>query len=72
MTIANRTELASAVSGLSDSQLLEQTGKLASLDRQIQIFVIDHLYRHWCRRRSWTYRRGRRWWTTLRGRARGK
>ena len=43
MTIATRTELASAVSGLSDSQLLEQTGKLASLDRQIQVFVIDHL-----------------------------
>ena len=33
----------SIVSGLSDDQLLEQTGKLARLDHQVQVFVIDHL-----------------------------
>ena len=38
----SRTTL-SMVSGLSDSPLLEQTSKVASLDRQIQVFVIDHL-----------------------------
>ncbi|MDE0220802.1 MAG: HNH endonuclease signature motif containing protein [Spirochaetaceae bacterium] len=32
-----------AVAGLSDDQLLAQTGTLAQLDRQIQVFVIDHL-----------------------------
>ena len=36
-------EVNSTVSGLSDDQLLEQTGKLARLDHQIQVFVIDHL-----------------------------
>ena len=40
---ASRTEVNSTVSGLSDDQLLEQTGKLARLDHQIQVFVIDHL-----------------------------
>ena len=32
-----------AAAGLSDDQLLAQTGTLAQLDRQIQVFVIDHL-----------------------------
>ena len=40
----------STVSGLSDSQLLEQTSKLASLDHQIQVFVIDHLLEIECRK----------------------
>ena len=31
------------MSGLSDDQLLEQTTRLALLDHQIQVFVIDHL-----------------------------
>ena len=31
------------VAGLSDDQLLAQTGTLAQIDRQIQVFVIDHL-----------------------------
>ena len=43
MITASRTEVNSTVSGLSDGQLLEQTGKLARLDHQIQVFVIDHL-----------------------------
>ena len=43
MDTATRTAIASTVSGLSDNQLLEQTGKLARLDHQIQVFVIDHL-----------------------------
>ena len=43
MTAASRIEVNSTVSGLSDDQLLEQTGKLARLDHQIQVFVIDHL-----------------------------
>ena len=43
MNTAGRTELTSTVSGLSDDQLLEQTSRLACLDHQIQIFVIDHL-----------------------------
>ena len=43
MTTAAHTKLVSTVSGLSDSQLLEQTSKLARLDHQIQVFVIDHL-----------------------------
>ena len=34
---------ATALSGLSDDQLLAQTGSLAELDRQLQVFVIDHL-----------------------------
>ena len=37
------TDITSTVSGLSDDQLLEQTGKLARLDHQIHVFVIDHL-----------------------------
>ena len=40
---ASRTELTSTLSGLSDSQLLEQTSRLAFLDHEIQVFVIDHL-----------------------------
>ena len=40
MDDATQAAILSTVSGLSDSQLLEQTGKL---DRQIQAFVIDHL-----------------------------
>ena len=43
MTTAARTAIITTVSGLSDNQLLEQTGKLARLDHQIQVFVIDHL-----------------------------
>ena len=43
MTTATHAGILSTVSGLSDSQLLEQTGKLAALDHQIQVFVIDHL-----------------------------
>ena len=43
MTTATHTAILSTVSGLSDNQLLEQTGKLAALDHQIQVFVIDHL-----------------------------
>ena len=43
MDDATQAAILSTVSGLSDSQLLEQTGKLARLDRQIQAFVIDHL-----------------------------
>ena len=34
---------ATTVAGLSDDQLLAQTGTLAQLDRQLQVFVIDHL-----------------------------
>ncbi len=34
---------ATSVAGLSDDQLLAQTGSLAQLDRQLQVFVIDHL-----------------------------
>jgi len=34
---------ATAVAGLSDDQLLAQTGTLAQLDRELQVFVIDHL-----------------------------
>ncbi len=37
------TAPATAVAGLSDDQLLAQTGALAQLDRQLQVFVIDHL-----------------------------
>ena len=43
MTTATHAAILSTVSGLSDNQLLEQTGKLAALDHQIQVFVIDHL-----------------------------
>ena len=43
MTTAAHAAILSTVSGLSDSRLLEQTGKLATLDHQIQVFVIDHL-----------------------------
>ncbi len=43
MTTATHATILSTVSGLSDKQLLEQTGRLACLDRQIQVFVIDHL-----------------------------
>ncbi len=32
-----------AAAGLSDDQLLAQTGTLAQIDRQLQVFVIDHL-----------------------------
>ena len=39
----SKTEVASTVSGLSDDQLLEQTRRLAGLDHQIHVFVIDHL-----------------------------
>ena len=35
--------LASTVSALSDDRLLEQTTKLALLDHEVQVFVIDHL-----------------------------
>ena len=43
MNSASRTEVESTVLGLSDDQLLEQIGKLARLDHQVQVFVIDHL-----------------------------
>ena len=43
MDAASRMEVNSTVSGLSDDQLLEQTGKLARLDHEVQVFVIDHL-----------------------------
>ena len=43
MRTAARTELTSTVSGVSDDQLLEQTGNLARLDHQVQVFVVDHL-----------------------------
>ena len=36
-------ELPSTVSALSDDRLLEQTTKLALLDHEVQVFVIDHL-----------------------------
>ena len=36
-------EVTSTVSALSDDQLLEQTGRLARLDHQVHVFVIDHL-----------------------------
>ena len=39
----SETKLTSTVSGLSDDQLLEQISKLAGLDHQIHVFVIDHL-----------------------------
>ena len=43
MTSTSLAEVNTTVSGLSDAQLLEETGTLARLDRQIQVFVIDHL-----------------------------
>ena len=43
MSTASLTESRSTVSGLSDDQLLEQTGKLARLDHEVQVVVIDHL-----------------------------
>ena len=43
MLTASLSESRSTVSGLSDDQLLEQTGKLARLDHEVQVFVIDHL-----------------------------
>ena len=43
MRSAAEKELPCTVSGLSDDQLLEQTTRLALLDHQIQVFVIDHL-----------------------------
>ena len=58
MTTASRTEVISTVSGLSDDQLLEQTGKLARLDHQVQVVVIDHLCeidaRQLCLRRGYS------------------
>ncbi|MCY4508062.1 MAG: hypothetical protein OXG35_14060, partial [Acidobacteria bacterium] len=43
ITPGAKTDVASTVSGLSDDQLLEQTRRLAALDHQIHVFVIDHL-----------------------------
>ena len=43
MSSTCRTAVDSTVSGLSDDQLLEQTGKLARLDHEVQVVVIDHL-----------------------------
>ena len=42
-THSSYAPVTSTVAGLSDDQLLEQTRKLASLDHQIHVFVIDHL-----------------------------
>ncbi len=42
-THSSHAAVTSTVAGLSDDQLLEQTVKLASLDHQIHVFVIDHL-----------------------------
>ena len=42
-TRSSHAAVTSTVAGLSDDQLLEQTVKLASLDHQIHVFVIDHL-----------------------------
>ena len=36
-------KVTSTVFGLSDDQLLEQTGRLARLDHRVHVFVIDHL-----------------------------
>ena len=41
--VAAESKVTSTVSGLSDDQLLEQTGRLARLDHQVHVFVIDHL-----------------------------
>ena len=43
MSTVSRAEVISSVSGLSNDRLLEQTGTLARLDHQVQVFVIDHL-----------------------------
>ena len=43
MSSAAEQELTCTVSGLSDDHLLEQTTRLALLDHEIQVFVIDHL-----------------------------
>ncbi|MDE0217936.1 MAG: hypothetical protein OXJ90_01600, partial [Spirochaetaceae bacterium] len=43
MSNASMTSPLTAVAGLPDDQLLAQTGTLAQLDRQLQVFVIDHL-----------------------------
>ena len=43
MTDAAQDELTSTVAALSDDRLLEQTTKLALLDHEVQVFVIDHL-----------------------------
>ena len=43
MTNVPSTVPETSVAGLSDDQLLAQTGTLAQLDRQLQVFVIDHL-----------------------------
>ncbi len=43
MSSTCRTTVDSTVSGLSDDQLLEQTDKLARLDHQTQVVLIDHL-----------------------------
>ena len=39
----NEVELTSTISGLSDNALLAQTKKLAHLEQQLQVTVIDHL-----------------------------
>ena len=39
----NEVELTSTISGLSDNALLAQTRKLAHLEQQLQVTVIDHL-----------------------------
>ena len=43
MKCAPEKNLTSTVSGLSDNELLSQTRKLARLEQQVQVFVIDHL-----------------------------
>ena len=43
MSYVSTTTPLTTVAGLSDDQLLAQTGTLAQLDRQLQVFVIDHL-----------------------------
>lgn len=43
MSTVSPLEARSTVSGLSDDQLLEQTDKLARLDHQVQVVLIDHL-----------------------------
>ena len=43
LPLATESKVTSTVSGLSDDQLLEQTSKLARLDHQVHVFVIDHL-----------------------------
>ena len=43
LSTAPERRVTSTVSGLSDDQLLQQTGRLARLDHQVHVFVIDHL-----------------------------